>query len=171
MGPHPAGDLWGVGPKTVKKLDELGLSTVADLAAASLSTLEQRFPIRAAQWLIVTARGGGDTEVVTEPWAAKSRSKEVTFQADLTSRAEISEQVAALARALAKEVVAEGRSVIRVGVKVRSSSFYTRTRESKLRGGPTTDIDVIANAALTVLDKFELNRPVRLLGVRADLDV
>jgi DNA polymerase-4 len=171
MGARPAGDLWGVGPKTVKKLDELGIVTVADLAAASMSTLEQRFTIRAAQWLIVIARGGGDTEVVTEPWVARSRSKEVTFPADLTSRAEIADQVVALARALGKEVVAEGRSVIRVGVKVRSSSFYTQTREAKLRGGPTTDIDVIANAALTVLDKFELKRPVRLLGVRADLNL
>jgi DNA polymerase-4 len=39
----------------------------------------------------------------------------------------------------------------------------------KLRGGPTTDVDVIARAALSVLEKIELKRPVRLLGVRADL--
>src|SRR4051794_39757237 len=48
--------------------------------------------------------------------------------------------------------------------------FFTQTREAKLRGGPTTDLDVIAAAARTVLEKFELTRPVRLLGVRADLD-
>jgi DNA polymerase-4 len=59
--------------------------------------------------------------------------------------------------------------VIRVGVKVRTASFFTQTREAKLRDGPTTDPDVLAAAALTVLGKFELTRPVRLLGVRADL--
>jgi DNA polymerase-4 len=171
MGPRPVGDLWGVGPKTVKKLDELGLTTVAELAAADPSALLPRFPPRAATWLIVIARGGGDTEIVTEPWVARSRSKEVTFPADLTDHAEIAGQVASLARALGEEVVADGRQVIRVGVKVRSSSFYTRTREAKLRGGPTTDLDVIAAAALTVLAKFELTRPVRLLGVRADLQL
>lgn len=169
MGAHPVGDLWGVGPKTVKKLEELDVRTVADLAAADPATLERRFPPRAARWLVVVARGGGDTEVVTEPWVARSRSKEVTFQRDLTDRAEIADQVATLARELGKEVVTAGRQVIRVGVKVRSSSFYTQTRETKLRGGPTTDLDVIAAAALTVLEKFELKRPVRLLGVRADL--
>ncbi len=171
MGDRPAGDLWGVGPKTVKKLDELGFSTVADLARADLSTLHQRFPPRAAAWLVVVARGGGDTEVVTEPWVARSRSKEVTFDRDLTERAEIEEQVTVLARELGKEVVAAGRQVIRVGVKVRSSSFFTQTREAKLRDGPTTDPEVIARAALTVLAKFELKRPVRLLGVRADLQL
>jgi len=170
MGDRPAGDLWGVGPKTVKKLDELGFSTVAELARADLSTLHQRFPPRAAAWLVVVARGGGDTEVVTEPWVARSRSKEVTFDRDLTERAEIEEQVTVLARELGKEVVAAGRQVIRVGVKVRSSSFFTQTREAKLRDGPTTDPEVIARAARTVLEKFEL-RSVRLLGVRADLQM
>jgi DNA polymerase IV len=109
--------------------------------------------------------------VVTEPWVARSRSKEVTFADDLIDRAEIEEQVATLARALGAEVVGAGRRVIRVGVKVRSSSFFTQTREAKLRGGPTTDLDVISGTALAVLAKFELKRPVRLLGVRADLQL
>jgi DNA polymerase-4 len=170
MGPRPVGELWGVGPKTVKRLEELGLSTVAELAAAEPETLLRSFPARAAGWLSGTARGGGDTEVVTEPWVAKSRSKEVTFAHDLTERAQIEEHLAVLARELGTEVAAAGRQVIRVGVKVRSSSFFTQTRETKLRGGPTTDLDVIAGTALSVLEKFELRRPVRLLGVRADLD-
>jgi DNA polymerase-4 len=170
MGPRPVGDLWGVGPKTVAKLDELGLPTIAELAAAEPETLRRRFPARAAQWLSVIARGGGDTEVVTEPWVARSRSKEVTFARDLTERAEIEEELVILARALGLEVAEAGRRVIRVGVKVRSSSFFTQTREAKLRGGPTTDLDTITDAALSVLGKFELKRPVRLLGVRADLD-
>jgi DNA polymerase-4 len=169
MGARPVGDLWGVGPKTVAKLDGLGLPTIADLAAADLETLLQRFTPRAAEWLSVIARGGGDTQVVTEPWVAKSRSKEVTFATDLTERSDIEQQVTALARDLGAEVVAAGRRVIRVAVKVRSSSFYTQTREAKLRDGPSTDLDVIAQAALSVLAKIELTRPVRLLGVRADL--
>jgi DNA polymerase-4 len=169
MGSRPVGDLWGVGPRTVAKLGELGLPTVAELAAADLATLLQRFPPRAARWLSDIARGGGDTEVATEPWVARSRSKEVTFARDLTDRAEIEEQLSGLARELGAEVAAAGRQVIRVAVKVRSSSFFTQTREAKLRGGPTTDLEVISRTALAVLEKFELKRPVRLLGVRADL--
>jgi DNA polymerase-4 len=169
MGGRPVGELWGVGPKTVRKLDELGLPTVADLAAADLETLLRRFPPRAARWLSVIARGGGDTEMVTEPWVARSRSKEVTFARDLTERADVEERLSVLARQLGAEVVAARRQVIRVAVKVRSSSYFTQTREAKLPGGPTTDLDVIARAALSVLAKFELKRPVRLLGVRADL--
>ncbi|MEV6302650.1 DNA polymerase IV [Actinoplanes sp. NPDC051861] len=169
MGARPVGDLWGVGPKTVQKLGELSLPTIADLAAADLETLLQRFPRRAAEWLSVIARGGGDTEVVTEPRVAKSRSKEVTFAHDLTERADIEQQLTALARRLGTEVVEAGRQVAVVAVTVRSSSFYTQTRQAKLRGGPSTDLEVISRAALSVLEKIELRRPVRLLGVRADL--
>jgi DNA polymerase-4 len=171
MGDRPVGELWGVGPKTVKKLGGLGVVTVADLAAVDLETLTQRFPPRAAKWLVVLARGGGDTEVVIEPWVARSRSKEVTFDRDLTDRTEIEEQLIMLAQALGADVAAAGRLVIRVGVKVRTASFFTQTREAKLPDGPSTDPDAIAHAALTVLGKFELTRPVRLLGVRADLQV
>lgn len=170
MGRRPVGDLWGVGPRTVKKLDELGLPTVADLAAADLEMLLRRFSPRTARWLCVIAHGG-DTEVVTEPWVAKSRSKDVTFAHDLTEPADIEQALSGLARELGAEVAAAGRRVVRVAVKVRSSSFYTQTREAKLRDGPTTDLEVISRAALALLKKFELRRPVRLLGVRADLDV
>jgi len=171
MGDRPAAELWGVGPKTTKKLTALGLHTVADLAAAEPETLVERFGPRVAGWLLLSARGGGDTEVVTEPWVARSRSRETTYPRDLTDPDQIAAQVAALARELGADVVAEGRRVTHVAVKVRFASFYTPTREMKLRDGPTTDLAVIEAAALTVLEKFRLDRPVRLLGVRTDLEL
>jgi DNA polymerase-4 len=171
MGGRPAAELWGVGPKTAKKLTQLGLHTVADLAAADPEPLLARFGPRMAAWLRVAARGGGDTEVVTEPWVARSRSRETTFPRDLTDPEQIAAEVAALARALGADVVGEGRRVTHVAVKVRYASFYTPTREMKLRDGATTDLDVIERAALAVLGKFRLDRPVRLLGVRTDLEM
>lgn len=170
MGDRPAGELWGVGPKTAQKLAALGLRTVADVAAADREVLVARFGSRMGAWLAELARGGGDTSIVTEPWVARSRSRETTFPRDLTDREQVAERVAALARELGADVVADGRRVTHVAVKVRFASFYTPVRVMKLRGGPTTDLDTIERAALAVLDKFRLDRPVRLLGVRADLE-
>ena len=56
-----------------------------------------------------------------------------------------------------------------VAVKVRTSTFFTRSKISKLPE-PTTDPAEVARAALSVLDRFELFRPVRLLGVRVELE-
>ena len=56
-----------------------------------------------------------------------------------------------------------------VAVKVRTATFFTRTRISKLPE-PTTDPAEVARVALVVLERFELTRAVRLLGVRVMLE-
>ena len=70
----------------------------------------------------------------------------------------------------AASVVAEGRRVTHVAVKVRTATFFTRTKISKL-AEPTTDPAEVARVAHVVLDRFELTRPVRLLGVRVMLEM
>ena len=47
-------------------------------------------------------------------------------------------------------------------------SFFTSTHGRKLQE-PTRDPDAIVEHALDALARFELDRPVRLLGVRAEL--
>jgi DNA polymerase-4 len=171
MAARPVSALFGVGPKTVKKLDALGLHTVADLARADPAVLLPVFGPRMAPWLPMLANGGGDTDLVTEPWVARSRSHELTFDTDMADPVQVAARLDELTRELARDVIADGRRVTHVAVKVRYRSFFTPIRSMKLRGGPTTDADVIAAAASTVLAKFDLNRPVRLLGVRLDLQL
>ncbi len=92
----------------------------------------------------------------------------VTFPRDLTERTEMDCAVVDLARQALADVVAQSRIVTRVAVTVRTNTFYTRTKIRKL-DQPSTDEEVITAAALRVLDLFDLDRPVRLLGVRLEL--
>jgi DNA polymerase-4 len=57
----------------------------------------------------------------------------------------------------------------RVAVTVRTNTFYTRTKIRKLPS-PSVDAEVITQTALDLLDLFELDRPIRLLGVRLELN-
>jgi DNA polymerase IV len=168
MGDRPVDALWGVGPKTAKKLAGLDITTVWQLAHTDAELLTSTFGPRTGLWLLLLANGGGDDTVSSEPWVPRSRSHVVTFPYDLTERAEIDSAVTELARQALSEVVAASRIVTRVAVTVRTNTFYTRTKIRKL-DEPTTDAGVIAAAALRVLDLFELDRPVRLLGVRLEL--
>jgi DNA polymerase IV len=168
MGERPVDALWGVGPKTTKKLATLDITTVWQLAHADAEMLTSTFGPRTGLWLLLLANGGGDDTVSSEPWVPRSRSHVVTFPHDLTDRAEMDSAVTELAKRARDEVVAEGRIVTRVAVTVRTATFYTRTKIRKLDDA-TTDADVIVAAALRVLDLFELDRPVRLLGVRLEL--
>ena len=73
-----------------------------------------------------------------------------------------------MARELCAEINADGRQVTHVGVTVRTRSFFTQVKTGKLPE-VTTDPGVVEASARTVLARFEINRPVRLLGVRLDL--
>lgn len=168
MGDRPVDALWGVGPKTAKRLATLGITTVADLAATDATVLTTTFGPSTGLWLLLLAKGGGDTEVSAEPWVPRSRSHVVTFPRDLTERAEMDAAVADLARRTVDEVVAAGRIVTRVAVTVRTDTFSTRTKIRKLPA-PSTDPDLITATALAVMDLFDIERPVRLLGVRLEL--
>jgi DNA polymerase-4 len=170
MGDRPVDALWGVGPKTTKKLAGLDITTVWQLAHTDAELLTSTFGPRTGLWLLLLANGGGDDTVSSEPWVPRSRSHVVTFPHDLTDRAEMDSAVTELAGQALSEVVAASRLVTRVAVTVRTSTFYTRTKIRKLEE-PTTDAGVIAAAALRVLDLFELDRPVRLLGVRLELQM
>jgi DNA polymerase-4 len=92
----------------------------------------------------------------------------MTFEQDLTDPADIDSHAVRMAGDLTREVTKDGRLVARVAVKVRTSAFYTRTKIRKL-AQPTTDAATVERAASDVLSLFELDRPVRLLGVRVEL--
>ncbi len=168
MGERPVDALWGVGPKTAKKLEGLGITTVSQLAACDAELLTSTFGPRIGLWLLLLAKGGGDTTVSAEPWVPRSRSHVVTFPHDLTDRHEIVTAVIALAQQTLADVVAQSRIVTRVAVTVRTATFYTRTKIRKL-DSPTTEAAPIVATALRVLDLFDLDRPIRLLGVRLEL--
>ncbi len=169
MGDRPVTALWGIGTRTADRLAELNIHTVSDLARADHHELARRFGPTIGPNLKLTGMGGHASPIVDQPHVPRSRSKEITFRRDVTDRAEMDEQVARMAREVTDAVVAEGRTVTHVAVKVRTATFFTRTKISKL-AEPTTDADEVARTALVVLDRFELDRPIRLLGVRIVLD-
>jgi DNA polymerase-4 len=168
MGDLPVDALWGVGPKTAKKLAGMDITTVADLASTDATLLTATFGPTTGLWILLLAKGGGDNNVSAEPWVPRSRSHVITFPRDLTDRSEMDSAVRELAQRTLAEIIEQGRVVTRVAVTVRTNTFYTRTKIRKL-AAPSTDDDVITQTALAVLDLFELDRPVRLLGVRLEL--
>jgi len=167
MAHRPVRDLWGIGSRMSQNLAELGLETVAQLAAADPATLKERFGPRMGGWYHGLGQGLGDTRVTDVPREPVSRSREITFATDLTDQTEIEEQLVKIATEVTRDVVAEGRRIQRVGVKVRYASFYTPIKSRKLPE-ISQDPDEVARTSLVVLAKFDLDRPVRLLGVRVE---
>jgi nucleotidyltransferase/DNA polymerase involved in DNA repair len=167
MGGQPTGMLLGIGAKTERKLAELGIAVVAELAEADIAAVAARLGPTIGPWLVQTARGLGSAEVSAEPYVPRSRSRETTFQRNIEDWAQVREEVLRLAAQVTRDVEAEQRPAVRIVVKVRHAPFFTSTHGQTLEE-PTSDGAVIGRAALAALDKFTDRRPVRLLGVRAE---
>ncbi|MHC3003465.1 DNA polymerase IV [Gordonia sp. GN26] len=168
MGQRPTRDLWSVGPKTSAKLAANGVETVNDLIATPRDDLIATFGPHQGNWLYVLCRGGGDSTITAEPWLARSHSKSRTFATDISEPSEMRTAAAELLRELLDQVVAEERLPFRVAVTVRTTTFYTRTKSRKLPA-PSLDFDQLEAVVADLLTKFDIDRPVRLLGVRLDL--
>ncbi|RMI35329.1 DNA polymerase IV [Nocardia stercoris] len=168
MGHRPTDALWGVGARIAARLAELGIVTVADLMAADPARLAGEFGPSTGPYLRVLGHGKGDTELTTVPRIPVGHSKSETFPHDLTDPDEIRREVARLATEVAEEMAEAGRITTRVAVTVRTETFYTRSKQQKL-SVPTSDVATIVDTASTIIDRFDLDRPVRLLGVRLEL--
>ncbi|MFE0752154.1 DNA polymerase IV [Gordonia sp. NPDC058843] len=168
MGDKPTRDLWSVGPKTASKLAAAGVNTVNDLIATPRDDLIATFGPHQGNWLFVLCRGGGDSTITAEPWLARSHSKSRTFATDLSDAAEMRAAAAELLRELLDQVVGEERLPFRVAVTVRTTTFYTRTKSRKLPV-PSVEFAELETVVADLLARFDIDRPVRLLGVRLDL--
>lgn len=167
MGDRPTISLWGVGGKISKRLAALGITTVAELAGADEEMLAAEFGPKMGPWYRTLGRGDGSAVVDDTPWVARGHGRETTFQQDLTARADIEQAARDLLSQVLDDVAAEGRAVVGVGVKVRYAPFTTKTLVHKI--DPTFDRAVVTAETMKLVDRIEPDRPLRLLGVRAEL--
>jgi DNA polymerase-4 len=166
----PPRALWGVGPKSQKRLEALGITTVGQLANADEMSMTNAFGPSNGLRIRHLASGEDRSPVMDQPNRPKSRGRERTFQRDLTEADEVHREVVALAREVAADMAEadERRPGLRVVVKIRFAPFITNTHGAPLRE-PTIDAAAIEKAATTALERFELDRPVRLVGVKVEL--
>ncbi|ROR92131.1 DNA polymerase IV [Nocardioides aurantiacus] len=169
MGERPARDLWGVGSRIAARLAALGIATVRDLAAADDGVLAAEFGPRTGPYLGRLGRGVSTDVVDDTPWVARAHGRETTYQRDLQPGPEVGAALLELATRVVDDVRAEGRACVRVHLKVRFAPFSTVTR-SRTLPTPTYDAQLVAATAADLLAALDDDRPVRLLGVRAEME-
>ena len=163
LSPLPADMLWGVGPKTSKRLSELGIHSIGDIARWPENELIRLFGENGRD-LSRHAKGIDNRPVVTER-ETKSISQEVTFSVDVRDdkvlQKTIREQASSVASQLRKQELAGST----IKLKIRWPDFTTLTRQTTL-GHRTDQEDEIAKAALELMKSVRKpNQAVRLIGV------
>jgi DNA polymerase-4 len=161
---HPPGLVPGIGPKTVLRLEGMGIRTLAELRAHDPAALEQAFGPRAGRWLVARARFEDETPIAVVR-ETKSQSAETTFDVDVADRDEMATHIASLSKELCRRLRSRDLAGRTIGIKVRLDDWTNITRAHTVEE-PTNDPEVVAPIALELLRAYAPPRPVRLLGVR-----
>jgi DNA polymerase IV len=154
----------GIGPKTVARLEQMGIRTLAQLRDHDPAALERSFGPRAGRWLPARARFEDETPIAVER-ETKSQSTEITFDVDVTDDAEMAAHISSLAEELCRRLRARDLAGRTIGIKVRLDDWTNVTRAHTVEE-PTNDVDQVTAIALALLRAYSPPRPVRLLGVR-----
>jgi DNA polymerase-4 len=161
--PLPVTRLGGVGPATAERLHQIGVKTVGDLAARSLTDLVALAGRAHGGGLYALARAEDDRPVVPDR-EVKSVSHEETFERDLTDLTVLGSEIDSMAARVGARLRNSAYSGRTVTLKLRRYDFTTITRSQTLPQ-PTDDARQIAATARRLLAEAGTSGGLRLLGV------
>jgi DNA polymerase-4 len=164
LAPLPVGKLPGVGRKTERILEGLGIKTMGDLAKTPLNALKSHFGIYGE--VLQRSSKGIDDRRVEPPAAVKSISRETTFEKDSKDRFFLKATLRYLSERVGADLRGKSKRAICVTLKLRYSDFTTVTRSHTLSQSTDSD-EIVFDTGVKLLNKALLleKRPVRLIGI------
>ncbi len=161
--PLPVRALWGVGAATGKRLSDLGVETVGDLAAISVDTLCRVVGVAHGRHLAALSRGEDPRSVVAVQ-EVKSVGHEETFATDLHDHDASHGHVVRMSDAVATRMREAGLRGRTISIKVRFGDHTTITRSHTVSGALDSP-RAIGAVAGALLDGVDISSGIRLLGV------
>ncbi len=162
--PLPVGRLWGVGPRTLARLQELGIASIGDLDRLGEAELERLF----GRWgtrLARLARGEDPRGVEAERPDEKSVGHEHTFAEDQDEARVLERTLLELAEKVARRLRRQGVAGRTLTLKLRTASFRTLSRS--VTGSEYLDQGLLifqtARRLMNAVDRR--GEKVRLLGI------
>jgi len=165
LDPLPVRVIPGIGRETLKRLEQVRVSSVRDLRLADDRDLE---PIFGRFTQKTRDRASGiDSRPVVPSREEKSISAEETYDQDLSRHADMNRELLRLADRTAARLRKSLLGAGTVQLKIRRADFSTQTRQRSIKP-PANGTDQIYAVAKELLDSWLASNPgakIRLLGV------
>jgi DNA polymerase-4 len=168
LAPQPVSNLWGAGPKTTARLEQLGLHTIGAIAQLDPTQLEGELGALGRRFLELAR--GLDPRGVSGERAARGLSSERTLEKDISGRAAIEPYLRSAAETVARRLRRRRERACGVRIKLKRADFQIVTRQRALPKPTDVSTDLYA-AGAALLGSLDLRGPFRLVGLGAyDLD-
>lgn len=166
MWPMPVGDLYLVGQATEKKLSQLGIRTIGDLARMDVKVLKTH--LKKHGEIIWEFANGRDVSVVeTEPAENKGYGNSTTIAFDVTDRDTAAQVLLSLSETVAARLRKHGKKAELLSVSIKDNNLHTVSHQEVLEV-PSDITYEIYTAACRLFDELWDGSPIRLLGIRAE---
>ena len=166
MWPLPVGELFGIGKKTVPKLEKLSIYTISDLANSDLDKLSKYFKNQ-AQYLINRANGIDEAKVVSTPPERKGIGNEITLPKDIETKDEVFNCFKILSEQISARLKKMEKYALTITIILKDNLFIRSTHQKKLLNAIRNSEDILKIAKELYLEmKYE--KPIRLIGIRVN---
>lgn len=164
--PIPIKDMFGVGKKTLPRLETIGIKTIGDMKERmdrddpQLMSLMGKFYSEAKLWV----NGYGSDKVYVDEWDPKSIGRSSTFMHDTDDLDEIKDMFNRLSREVSESAVKERKVGQTIQIVIKTTEFKSFNK-SRTLNAPTNDAKIIYETAVELYTTNFKNNLVRLVGV------
>ena len=164
MWPLPIRNLLFLGKASEKKLNEIGIHTIGDLARANETDIQALLGSKNGHQLHQYALGIDDSPVKEQADAAKGFSAETTFNEDITSLEQVFPILLEQCDIVATRMRRQQKKCLSVAVTFRTLDFKKKSHQATFQSA--TDVtDEIYKQAKKLFREFWKGEPLRLIGV------
>ena len=163
MYPLQIEELYGVGKSSSKKLRELGINTIGDLANSSYECLYKYFKNQTIK-LINSAKGIDDSVIVTKRSEVECISNSTTISYNLNTYEDIYKFLYPLVENVSSTLRKNNKYTSLIGVTLKDKYFKTYSHQRRLKN-PTSNTDEIFKISKELVKELWNEEGIRLVGV------
>jgi DNA polymerase IV len=157
-------DLWGIGEKTLRRLTELNITTVAQMRSFAREELSRLLGSGASAFLHAISRGE-DPGIFAEEPKGRSISSEITFETDRKDAAGIERMLLELCHQVVFRMMEEGWKSRTAVLKLRSHDFTTTSAQKTLKHWVSSAEELHEVIRQLLASRWDGSTPIRLVGV------
>lgn len=157
-------DLWGLGKKTLERLDELNITSVPALRSIEKNLLQAMLGKAAGAYLhsVVT---GVDPGIYSQAPKSRSISSETTFETDTGNRETLRKVLLDLSHQIMFRLLEEEFRAKTINLKLRYSDFSTTTSQTTLRHFVSSAEEMFGIAIDLLEKRWNGSDLIRLVGL------